>query len=384
MAVKRSDRRGSSAKGLPPIPFARHAGYCRDHRGDAVSNGPVTGNAPQPGETPRTEGNPWSFDPDAAWWRGDGDREQAEALAEVAGRPREPRHRSTPAAGEQPAAEANPLLGETLDAHAAGAQDAAGELQPPDQPSVPGPDDVMVLPEPQRNRPTVPLDRGRATGKDPADLDVKLSRIEESPFWLTEEERAAATNPPPATGAPAAEPADRPRGRASRTARSPRRAAPGLVGLVALALIAAFFSWVSAEPFWLAVGHGDPGTATVARCIGSGVTQRCTGSFAAADGAFAVQKVTVLGVDPAHRAPGSTAAARMVDRHSRQAYVGNTGLLVHLRWVLGFVLVLLCGIGIAGLTGTRQLETVRARRTALLMSLAGPLVLLAGFLAAAY
>jgi hypothetical protein len=52
--------------------------------------------------------------------------------------------------------------------------------------------------------------------------------------------------------------------------------------------------------------------------------------------------------------------------------------------VLGFVLVLLCGIGIAGLTGTRQLETVRARRTALLISLAGPLVLLTGFLAAAY
>jgi hypothetical protein len=94
--------------------------------------------------------------------------------------------------------------------------------------------------------------------------------------------------------------------------------------------------------------------------------------------------VTLLGVDPAHRAPGSTATARMVDRHSRQAYVGNTGLLVHLRWMLGFVLVALCGIGIAGLTGTRQLETERARRTALVISLAGPLVLLAGFLTAAF
>src|SRR3954447_21589490 len=142
----------------------------------------VTGDAPQPGETPRTEGNPWSFDPDAAWWRGDGDREQAEALAEVAARPRNPR-RSTPApaAGPtEPSAERNPMLGETLDAHAAGAQDAAGELQPRDaagerqppdaagdlqpqdpageqqpredreEPPVPGPDDVMVLPEPQR------------------------------------------------------------------------------------------------------------------------------------------------------------------------------------------------------------------------------------------
>jgi hypothetical protein len=275
------------------------------------------------------------------------------------------------------------MLGETLDAHAAGAKDAADGLQPQDPP-VPGPEDVMVLPEPQRNRPTVPVDRGRSTGRDPAELDVKLSRIEESPFWLTDEERAAAANPAPAPGPSAAEPADRPRGRARRPGRSPRRAAPGLVGLVALALIAAFFSWVSAEPFWLAVGHGDRGSATVTRCIGSGVTQRCTGSFTEAGGAFAVQKVTLLGVDPAHRAPGSTAAARMVDPHARQAYVGATGPLVHLRWVLGFLLVLLCGVGIAGLTGTRQLETTRARRTALLMSLAGPLVLLAGFLAAAY
>jgi hypothetical protein len=338
----------------------------------------VTGNAPQPGETPRTEGNPWSFDPDAAWWRGDGDREEAEALAEVAARPKSAPRRPAPAAAAETggaAADENPLLGETLDAHAAGAQDAAGELQQQDPP-VPGPDDVMVLPEPQRERPTVPLDGVR----NPAELDVKLSRIEESPFWLTEEERAAAANP----GPPPPEPANPAPVRARTTTRLPRRSAPGLAGLVALALIAAFFSWVSAEPFWLAVGHGDRGTATVARCIGSGVTQRCAGSFAEARGTYAAPKVTLLGVDPAHRAPGSTAAARMVDPHSRQAYVGDTGLLVHLRWVLGFVLVLLCGIGIAGLTGTRQLETLRARRTAMLMSLAGPLILLAGFLAAAF
>jgi hypothetical protein len=348
-----------------------------------MDTGQVTGDAPQPGETPRAEGNPWSFDPDAAWWRGDGDREQAEALAEVAGRARNPRPRSTPAPAAdpaEPAAEGNPMLGETLDAHAAGAQDTADELQPREDPPVPGPEDVMVLPEPQRKQPTVPLNRG----KDPAELDVKLSRIEESPFWLTEEERAAASNPAPAAATPAAESAKRPRDRSRRIGRSPRRAAPGLVGLVALALIAAFFSWVSAEPFWLAIGHGDRGTATVARCIGSGVTQRCTGSFIEAGGMFAVQQATLLGVDAAHRAPGSTVAARMVDPHSRQAYAGNTGLLVHLRWTLGFVLVLLCGIGIAGLTGTRQLETARARRTALLMSLAGPLIMLVGFLAAAY
>jgi hypothetical protein len=76
--------------------------------------------------------------------------------------------------------------------------------------------------------------------------------------------------------------------------------------------------------------------------------------------------------------------ARMVSASSQQAYVGSTGKLVHLRWMLGFALVLLCGLGIAGLTGTRQLETLRARRGALLMSLAGPVLLLAGFLVATY
>ena len=57
---------------------------------------------------------------------------------------------------------------------------------------------------------------------------------------------------------------------------------------------------------------------------------------------------------------------------------------MHLRWALGFVLVLLCGLGIASLTGARRLETARARRAAVLMSMAGPLVLLAGFLVMTY
>ena len=35
----------------------------------------MTGDAPQPGDKPRADGDPWS-DPDAdiAWWRTDGDR----------------------------------------------------------------------------------------------------------------------------------------------------------------------------------------------------------------------------------------------------------------------------------------------------------------------
>jgi hypothetical protein len=455
---------------------------------------PVTGDAPQPGETPRTEGNPWTFDPDAAWWRGDGDREQAEALAEAAARPRHPRRRpasTTPASAILPPAYGGddteaPFLGETVDAHAAGVQDAAAALssptaesteppaarlekeqaadiekveagaaaeagaqadepvavdrnhdkktrerwnvpeqpeqkteqetgqetewaeraQPADQPAGDGVPEVMVLPEPQnaRNRPTVPLERGPVPGQSSgltrlnqaragaADLDVKRSRMENSPFWLTDQERAAAAANSSWPGqetrdklANAPGPADGRRGRPPRSRpRSPRRSAPGLFALIALGLIAAFFSWVSAEPFWLAVGHGEPGVATVTRCIGSGVTQRCAGSFAAADGSYRTQTVTLLGVGPASRNPGAVTPARMVNPGSKQAYAGSTGILVHLRWTLGFILVLLCGLGIAGLTGTRQLESVRARRGALLMSLAGPLLLLAGFLFATY
>jgi hypothetical protein len=154
--------------------------------------------------------------------------------------------------------------------------------------------------------------------------------------------------------------------------------------MLALGLIAAFFAWVSAEPFWLAVGHGDRGAATVERCTGAGVTQRCVGQFIAADGAYRVDNLALFGVEPDQRAPGASTAARMVSSDSRQAYVGSTGLLMHLRWALSFVLVLICGLGIAILTGARRLDSARARRGALLVSMAGPLVLLAGFLYVAY
>jgi hypothetical protein len=426
----------------------------------------VTGDAPQPGETPRTEGNPWSFDPDAAWWRGEYDREHTEALAETAARPRHPRRRGGPGTGaETTSPTGEPVFAEeAVDAHAAGVQDAAQALtkdetpaapfateptiatepaeptdttdatdaaeaadavaaaetiaaverdhdkrtrdryQPPEPPeeeqATEPPDgvpDVMVLPEPGRNRPTVALERGAVPGQPSglarptaAELDLKRSRMENSPFWLNDAERAAAGNawPAPEAGdkpADATAPGDERRGRPPRHhPRRPRNTAPGLFGLIALALIAAFFSWVSAEPFWLAVGHGHAGFATVARCTGSGMTQRCVGSFTAADGRYQSGTVSLLGVDAAGRNPDAVAPARMVNPKSRQAYVGGTGVLVQLRWVLGFLLVLLCGLGIAGLTGTRQLETVRARRGALLMSMAGPVFLLVGFLFATY
>jgi hypothetical protein len=421
----------------------------------------VTGDAPQPGETPREESNPWTFsDPDTAFWQGEAHRDPAAAARSATLAP--------------PATEDKKRTDEAVTAHAAGGKDTTDELaerdtteEPPERdtteqreerdsteqreerdsteqreergstiqsaerdhdqlddqrfnttgpiseyatttpeskPTEPpvhsaephspdgdaaGVPDVMVLPEPGRTRPTVALDRGPVPGQPPSGLS-RLSRapqrppsplLENSPFWLTEAERAERA------AARAAETRDRPGtlGVAPRRPpASPRRPATGLFGLVALALVAAFFAWVSAEPFWLAVGHGDRGTATVVRCTGDGVTQRCAGQFRAAGNEYAVTRVTLLGVQPGRHSPGAISPARMVNSASRQAYVGEAGLLVQLRWVLGFVLVLLCGIGIAGLTGARRLETARARRGALLASLTGPLLLLAGFLWVAY
>jgi hypothetical protein len=420
----------------------------------------MTGDAPQPGETPRNEGNPWSYsDPDTAWFR-----EETTEAATTKDRPSPARRKPAPKAAPKAAATLEPPAvaehtGEAAVAHAAGAQDVAaaltGEVARKEAPTFEVPDTLAPVepkieekpkveekvehdhdqvdpgrynadgdgqsyrarnsrrqpeqeatitdllaaiprePVPVQERPTVALERGPVPGQPPGGLSrlgraradrahadralqdrVRAERtaalLETSPFWTGEHpivpaegarEKLTTVGRPPLKKPP-----------------TPRHPAAGLAGLLLLGLIAAFFSWVSAEPFWLAVGHGDQGAVTIARCSGSGVTQRCAGDFTAADGAYRVENLAVLGVEPALRDSGSVTRARMVSSDSRQAYAGETGLLVHLRWALGFVLVLLCGLGIASLTGARRLETARARRAAVLMSMAGPLVLLAGFL----
>jgi hypothetical protein len=223
----------------------------------------------------------------------------------------------------------------------------------------------------RRDHPTEPLPRPTGSPR----TDARLERLENSPFWHTDPEQAAAALPEErATRA----------GTRRRGRRRPGRPVGSLVALITLALLAAFFGWVSAEPFWLAMGHGDRGYATTAHCTGDGVTQRCTGRFAAADGRYTISQVTLLGVGPSERVPGTVAPARMVSPDSRRVYLGDTSPLLQLRWLLGFTLVLFCGYAIAGITGARRLETGRARRGAVLASLAGPLLLLAGFLIAAY
>ncbi|MEV4636156.1 hypothetical protein AB0J80_02280 [Actinoplanes sp. NPDC049548] len=437
----------------------------------------MTGDAPQPGQTPRTESNPWSWsDPSTgAWWRGKDEPPAANRRTDAATMPAPPTAEAADAhqAGSQDTAAAlepakpverpheqvdaerfntagsttayvsNAQAARAAEAEQAPAEEvcaaedativdllaalpaeepavAADERRPAEEQSPAAEEesapaartgsaeeiqsaaaavpDVMVLPEPENNRPTVVLDRNAVPGQGPAGrprlhparadharMDraiqdrVRAERtsalLETSPFWLSEDQRPAPEAPdrPQRTGRP-------PR----RRARDPRRPVSGLLALLVLALVATFFSWVSAEPFWLAVGHGRAGTATVAGCTGSGVTQRCTGEFASADGTYTVRPLALFGVEPDRHAAGSAVPARMVSTDSRQAYVGETSILVHLRWSLGFILVALCGLGIAGLTGVRRLETPRARRAALLFSLAGPLALLAGFLISAY
>ena len=162
-------------------------------------------------------------------------------------------------------------------------------------------------------------------------------------------------------------------------ARSLRSPAAGLAWLVVLGLLAAFFGWFSAEPLWLSLGHGVPGTATVVDCSIHGITGRCA-DFTPASGAFPVTRVTLLGLGRV--AAGQQVAARMVSPSGWQAYAGDRSSL-YLRWVPGLVVVVLCGLGIAWGTGVSRLPR-RRRMFALLASLAGPLLLAAGLFAAAW
>lgn len=164
--------------------------------------------------------------------------------------------------------------------------------------------------------------------------------------------------------------------------------------MVLLGLLAAFFAWQAAEPLWLALGRGEPGTATVTQCeAGPGGPAYPCIRFEAASGAFQVADVTLRGAGDTLRGAGDTlpgagapdaqtaVPARMLAPERAHAYATSVAGL-HLRWVAGLVLVLACGAGIAWATGAARLE--RSRTRAVLLSFAGPLLLTAGFLAAAF
>ncbi|WP_144122126.1 hypothetical protein [Catellatospora sichuanensis] len=164
--------------------------------------------------------------------------------------------------------------------------------------------------------------------------------------------------------------------------RPPRRAGVAMPLLILFGLVAAFFSWVSAEPLWLAVGHGKAGTLTVTSCAGSGLTQRCVGEFATPARDFTAASVNVLG--PPGQAEGLSAPARMVGAGSHRAYVTNGTGGLHLRWMVGLSIVLLCSIAIVFATGAMRLPERHERLAAVGLAFAGPLLITIGFLAATF
>ncbi|WFE21950.1 hypothetical protein O7621_00745 [Solwaraspora sp. WMMD937] len=190
---------------------------------------------------------------------------------------------------------------------------------------------------------------------------------------------------PVRTVAPVAEqPPGRPVARRRRTRiRRTRRPATGIAWILVVAAAAAFLGWVSAEPLWLAVGRGVPGTATVTDCTGDGLGRRCLGEFAAQTG-FTVDRVRLFGVPPVDQAVGAELTARMLHRERDTAYVVADLVVLHLRWSVGWGLTVLLGVLLIWGSGARRLASAAARRGATVAALLAPVLLAAGFLAAAW
>ncbi|MEV4139221.1 hypothetical protein AB0J72_44535 [Dactylosporangium sp. NPDC049742] len=175
---------------------------------------------------------------------------------------------------------------------------------------------------------------------------------------------AARTSPPPV--------------RLPRKPKRLRSPAAGLSAMLLIALLAGFFAWTSAEPFFLDMGQGEAGHAQVTRCRGDGVLRRCYVTFQPDKGA-AVAGVPLVGADDA---PGAVLDARMREG-GRIAYAGNpTGLRV--RWTVGLALILLCGAALCWATGAGRLGRLRTRLAAYALTAAAPLVLALGVLVSSY
>ncbi|GAA1884652.1 hypothetical protein GCM10009687_61380 [Asanoa iriomotensis] len=253
----------------------------------------------------------------------------------------------------------------------AGEPDIAAPANEPDRPwDSAGPAVGLAVDTLRDAAPPAPRAPGTSVGDDLWATE-EVDRETWSPARLVVRARRAATRP------------NRHAAARARRPRKPRQLRAALAMLVVLALSGTFFAWVTAEPIWLAVGRGDTGTATVAGCVGAGVTQRCRGSFTAEDGRYTTELVRVLGVPGTQTAPGTQVRAQMVNAGSGAAYLDNRTVNT-LRWLLGIMLVLLCGLGIVFATGALRLEDRRARRTAAVCGLAAPLLVTVGFLAATY
>jgi hypothetical protein len=241
-------------------------------------------------------------------------------------------------------------------------------------PELPGDKDGYVL---ALGDGTVPLpgraeaDAAESGATEPA-ADATATDTADFPLW---ERPATATATLPDRPAPRREPT-------TAVPRRPRRPLIGLPLLLVLGLLAAFFGWVGAEPFWIAVGHADRGTLTVTYCTGGGITKRCAGDFTATGTRHPVRDVALSGDAVADAHAGTRVVARMVDPSARTAYSGD-GLGLLLRWAVPLALIVLIGLLVAAATGAWRLRG-RHRFAAVVLSLLGPLALAAGIAAAAW
>jgi hypothetical protein len=238
--------------------------------------------------------------------------------------------------------------------------------------------------------PAEPVAESRRTPASTATLPSPAPALDdEQPFWMptVEEPRPRLYRdwPTPRLRAGGPRPTDSADGgpaRPPRPAKPHRRPALGLFALIVLALLATFFAWVSAEPLWLAVGHGDRGTAQATRCSEGEVEYDCI-AFTAASGAYTIENVDLLGIKRGRLAAGSSVTAQMVSPHSSRAYAADR-IGLNLRWAIGLALVVFCGAGIAWATGATRLDNRQSRRQAVLICLGAPLLLALGFLAATW
>jgi hypothetical protein len=168
------------------------------------------------------------------------------------------------------------------------------------------------------------------------------------------------------------------RQRRARRIRPPRGPLAGLAAMLLLGLLAGFFAWTSAEPFWLDMGRGVRGTAEITACHGTGVLRRCRADFAA-PGRETVDGARVVGRD---ERPGAEVAAEMLPG-GRIVYAGSESGL-RARWAANLGLVALCGVVLAWLTGAWRFARLRDRLTAWLLTAAAPLLLGAAIVLAAH
>jgi hypothetical protein len=367
-----------------------------------VCNDTVT----HPEEASGSGGRPWPApSPDADWWRADTtDAPPADPPADppAAPRPDDPAGPDFDHDGfDDP-----DLVGIDLDEPDL----VASELDEPDQPEPdqPEPDQPEPdQPEPDESEPDESGLGARGSAARPYDqpprppsrsaptAPVPARREPERVAWVTEPVPVTAppvpVESPPTPVEPAPVPRQSPPVRAvpavpvqrrtvpplvrrpprRRRRRLPRRPWFALPALVVLALATTFFAWVSAEPFWLAVGHGHSGTATVVAGGGQpDPADGCRAFFIAGDGSFIASDVDLRGLGPAECTDGTEVTAHMVSVRADQAYA-TTEFGLHLRWLSGLGLVLLCALIIVWLTGAARFNGWR-RGVAVGLSLGGP------------